>query len=134
MVHVFHLFVFHVAAEVVNDFTFDPEAVKANSELINNPVQHVQLLREENPARVTLQQQPATITMETLIESEAGTESEIAVSQIEAAVAGETVQTLELQPDQIAQLLANQGSVLQLNDGTTIGGSETEQVVYYITG
>ena len=58
-------------------------------------------------------------------------EGEAAVSEIEAG-GDHVVQTLELQPDQIAQLLANQGGVLKLDDGTTIGGDTGEQIVYYI--
>ena len=105
----------------MSSFTYDPSAVESAAEITRFPVQHVVHDADK-----------ATGAVETWAEGEVVAENETAVSQIEAAVAGENVQTLELQPDQIAQLLSGQGGILKLDDGTTIGGQNSEQVVYYM--
>ena len=105
----------------MSSFTYDPSAVESAAEITRFPVQHVVHDADK-----------ATEAVETWAEGEVVAENETAVSQIEAAVAGENVQTLELQPDQIAQLLSGQGGILKLDDGTTIGGQNSEQVVYYM--
>ena len=102
-------------------YTYDPSAVATATEVTRYPIQHVVHDADK-----------VADPVETWPEGEVVAESETAVTQIEAAVAGENVQTLELQPDQIAQLLSSQGGVLKLDDGTTIGGQDSEQVVYYM--
>ena len=105
----------------MSSFTYDPSAVESAMDVTRYPVQHVVYDADK-----------AAEEVETWPEGAVVAESETAVSQIEAAVAGENVQTLELQPDQIAQLLSGQGGILKLDDGTTIGGQNSEQVVYYM--
>ena len=105
----------------MTSYTYDPSAVAAATEVTRFPVQH--LVHDADKI---------TDPVENWAQGEVLTESETAVTQIETAVAGDNVQTLELQPDQIAQLLSSQGGVLKLDDGTTIGGQNSEQVVYYM--
>ncbi len=105
--------------QLCKDYTFDPTAVLSDADVTGVPVQHTQV----DDTDTATEPSATTVAMETLIETETVGENEVAVSQIEAAVAGDNVQTLELQADQIAQLLANQGGVLN-----------SDQVVYLISG